>query len=223
MHDVVQTIEVGSDTVHRVPIFNPGSNGNEVSWLRLVNLTDASVDVTIRGRDDAGSAPPGGEVRLTLPAGGARHISAQQLESGDDELTGQFGDGTGKWQLFVTASGDHRGGEPARDGRRTTNQSCPPRVSHSPQRPDGIPCRCSLPRGSRSRGLPGSPITPTTRGRSASSAPTTPGRGDGPVTLSLSARQTRHFDSRRSGDRQRLEGSEREACGDGNWRAGAWS
>ena len=105
MHDVVRTVEIGSDTVHRVPLFNPGSNRDQVSWLRLANLADDSVDVTIRGRDDAGSSPSGGEVRLTLPGGGARRISAQQLETGDDDLTGRLGDGTGKWQLFVTASG----------------------------------------------------------------------------------------------------------------------
>ena len=32
-------------------------------------------------------------------------MSAQQLELGDDSLSGRLGTGTGKWQLFVTASG----------------------------------------------------------------------------------------------------------------------
>ena len=106
VHDVVTTVDVGGETVHRVPIFNPGSNRQQVSWLRVANLTDSRVDVTIEGRDDAGRAAPGGEVRLSLPADRARHISAQQLESGATGLTGRFGDGTGKWQLFVTADGE---------------------------------------------------------------------------------------------------------------------
>ena len=107
VHDVVRTVEVGGETVHRVPIFNPGSNRNQVSSLRLVNLTDSGVDVTIRGRDDAGQPAPGGggAVRLALPANGARRISAQQLESGAAGFAGRFGNGTGKWELFVTADG----------------------------------------------------------------------------------------------------------------------
>ncbi|MDD9983980.1 MAG: hypothetical protein OXU81_21905 [Gammaproteobacteria bacterium] len=44
-------------------------------------------------------------MRLTLPAGGARIITAQDLESGTSGLTGRLGDGTGKWQLTVSA--DH--------------------------------------------------------------------------------------------------------------------
>ena len=105
VHDVVRSVELQGETVHRVPIFNPASHPDQVSWLRLVNLTDAVVDVTIGGRDDAGEPPPGGVVRLVLPAGGARRLTAQQLEVGDDGLAGRFGDGEGRWQLFVTAGG----------------------------------------------------------------------------------------------------------------------
>ena len=105
MHAVARSAEVGGETVHQVPIFNPGSNRNQVSWLRVANLTGASVNVTIRGRDDEGRAARSGEVRLALPAHGARRISAQQLESGAAGLSGRFGAGTGKWQLFVTADG----------------------------------------------------------------------------------------------------------------------
>ena len=105
MHAVAHSVEVEDETVHQVPIFNPGSNRNQVSWLRLSNLGDSSVRVTISGRDDAGQSAPLGEVRLTLPAHGARRISAQQLESGAVGLTGRIGDGKGKWQLLVTADG----------------------------------------------------------------------------------------------------------------------
>ena len=106
VHDVVTTVNVGGETVHRVPIFNPGSNRQQVSWLRVANLTGRRVNVTIEGRDDAGRAAPGGQVRLSLSANGARDVSAQQIESGAAGLTGRFGDGTGKWQLFVTADGE---------------------------------------------------------------------------------------------------------------------
>ena len=105
VHDVVRTVMVEDETVHRVPIFKPGSSRDQVSWLRIINLTNDGVDVTIRGRDDAGEPPLGGEVRLTLPAGGAQRISAQQLEAGDAGITGSFGDGEGNWQLLVSADG----------------------------------------------------------------------------------------------------------------------
>ena len=59
--------------------------------------------MTIRGRDDAGRAAPLGEVGLTLPAHGARRLSAQQLESGAASLSGRLGAGEGKWQLSVSA------------------------------------------------------------------------------------------------------------------------
>ena len=106
VHDVVPAVEVAGETVHRVSIFNPGSNRNQVSWLRLANLTRGRVDVRIRGRDDAGRAAPGGEVALTLPAGGARQMSAQALEEGSVDFSGRLGDGRGKWQLFVRADGN---------------------------------------------------------------------------------------------------------------------
>ena len=88
---------------YRVPIFNPGSNTNRQSRLRLINPNDSDTEITITGLDDQGTSPPGGNVRLTLPAGEARMITSQQLESGHDTLNGRFGDGAGKWQLFVSA------------------------------------------------------------------------------------------------------------------------
>ena len=106
VHDVVGQAEVGGETVHHIPIFNPASNRNQVSRLRLVNLSGGRVNVTIRGRDDAGRPGPGGEVALTLPAGGARQVSAQALEASGAGLRGRLGDGEGKWQLFVSADGD---------------------------------------------------------------------------------------------------------------------
>ena len=90
---------------HHVRFFNPGSNSSQVSRLRLVNPTEEAVEVTIEGRDDAGEAAPGGAVGLTLAPGEARTLTAQALESGGAGMTGSLGDGTGKWQLFVSAGG----------------------------------------------------------------------------------------------------------------------
>ena len=85
---------------HRIPFFNPASNTNQPSWLRLVNMGEQA-EVAITGIDDQGIATSDA-VRLTLPAHGARTLSAGQLESGEG-LTGALGDGTGKWRLVVEA------------------------------------------------------------------------------------------------------------------------
>ena len=87
---------------HHVLTFNPGSNLGQRSLLRLVNTSGLDTDVVITGLDDAGAAAAG-DVRLTLPADEARTLSAQALEAGGDGFEGRFGDGTGKWQVFVTA------------------------------------------------------------------------------------------------------------------------
>ena len=105
MHAVARTADVGGEVEHHVPIFNPASNRNQVSGLRIANLADEVVEATIRALDDAGEPAWGGEVRVTLPPNGARRISSQQLEFGDSAFAGRLGPGTGKWQLFVTADG----------------------------------------------------------------------------------------------------------------------
>ena len=103
-HDVVAQDE---SMLWRVPIFNPGNNDEQHSWLRVVNTSDADAKVVVRGLDDRGAPPPEGEVSFTLPAHAARMLSARALEEGvseaDFEFDGSFGDGSGKWQLFVSA------------------------------------------------------------------------------------------------------------------------
>ena len=97
IHDVV----AASEGCHRVATFNPGSNRNQASLLRLTNATEQSATVTIAGIDDEG-ASPGGPVSLTLDAGVARQVTAQQLETGDG-VEGALGDGSGKWRLVVNS------------------------------------------------------------------------------------------------------------------------
>ena len=91
----------------QIAIFNPASNLNQRSMLRLVNPTDAPASVTISGVDDAGQSP-GGPVSFDLPAGAARTLTAPQLESetadGREGLSGALGDGAGKWELTVEAN-----------------------------------------------------------------------------------------------------------------------
>ena len=87
-----------------VPMFNPASNMDQVSSLRLMNPHDEPLEVSIAGIDDdgaAGAAP----VVVALPAGAARSLTAADLESGasPDIQTGALGDGTGKWRLRVAA------------------------------------------------------------------------------------------------------------------------
>ena len=99
MHDLVAR---GAPRCHHVPFFNPGSNEAQVSLLRLINKSDTENEVTLLGLDDEGDRADGA-VFLTLPAGGVHTISAQELESGASDLTGAFGDGVGKWHLFVSS------------------------------------------------------------------------------------------------------------------------
>ena len=118
MHDVVRAEYVRSDDpgvndrmVHRVRFFNPGSNRDKVSRLRVINTAGIDNTVTITGVDDRGN-PGESEVRISLPAYGARTITAQELEEGAASIPtirpqeGRLGDGAGKWQL--TVSGERR-------------------------------------------------------------------------------------------------------------------
>ena len=93
---------------HRVPVFNPGTNRNQVSQLRLVNPSERSVMIGIEGFDDDSVAS---EVSISLPPGLALTATAQDLESGSSvgwppgaAIDGALGDGKGKWQLVLTAS-----------------------------------------------------------------------------------------------------------------------
>ena len=98
MHDTVPVAGGG----HRVAVFNPGSNERQVSRLRLINPGSTPATVTVQGVDDGGDEH--GSVELSLAAGSARTVDALELESGGDDLTGNLGDGEGKWTLAVDAN-----------------------------------------------------------------------------------------------------------------------
>ena len=81
--------------------FNPGSNIEQESKLRLVNTGEDAADVSIEGVDDQGNAA--GPVTLTLAGGESRTLSAFDLENGAGGLAGTLGEGAGKWRLFIDA------------------------------------------------------------------------------------------------------------------------
>ncbi|MDE0420387.1 MAG: hypothetical protein OXK76_05790 [Gammaproteobacteria bacterium] len=95
MHDAAPS----TGNRHRVAVFNPGSNPDQVSRLRLVNLGETEAAVTIRGVDDLGESP-GSAVEVLVPAGAVRELWAAELETGAG-LDAALGDGTGKWRLVV--------------------------------------------------------------------------------------------------------------------------
>ena len=98
MHDTV----LPEGTRHRVAFFNPGSNLNQASRLRLINTGEDVAEVTVLGIDDAGKTSD--TVSLSVPPDSSRSLTAQELESGGDRFHGMLGDGVGKWRLDVTST-----------------------------------------------------------------------------------------------------------------------
>ena len=98
IHDVVQ----GKSLRWNVPIFNPGSNTNQRSLLRLINTSGIDTEVTIAGLDDQGMSGQD-DLKFSLSADEARLYSARDLEDGHSDFEGSLGDGSGKWQLLVSA------------------------------------------------------------------------------------------------------------------------
>ena len=104
MHQTVRGAAPASGQYrYEVPIFNPSTEVTQESRLRLINPGDAAAAVTISGRDDAGAPGSGGDVTLTVAAGGATTLTARQLEAGDSGITGQLGAGTGRWRLTAVS------------------------------------------------------------------------------------------------------------------------
>ena len=89
-------VDRGPDGVHRVMTFNPASNADRESRLRLVNQSGRATTATVRGVDDRG-APGASPATVALPPNGARTLSARELEDMG------LGDGAGKWRLLVAA------------------------------------------------------------------------------------------------------------------------
>lgn len=85
--------------VHRVATFNPATNNRQRSLLRLINPNAHPVIATLRGVDDNGELG-GHPIRVAVPAGASVTHSSVDLESGRG-LEGWLGSGNGKWRLDV--------------------------------------------------------------------------------------------------------------------------
>ena len=85
---------------YRAAIFNPGSNREQVSLLRLVNPSDTAAQISVQGIDDRGN-PGSSPVWFSVPVGRSRTVDAEELETGEGGVSGALGDGFGKWQLIV--------------------------------------------------------------------------------------------------------------------------
>lgn len=172
---------------YEVVFFNPASNRNQVSRLRVVNDGDAQAQVTITGRDDNGEAAPAGEVKFTVPAAGAASLTAAQLENGHADITGMLGDGHGKWRLWVSADQDVRVLSllHAPDGE----------IANLSTRPasDGVPFFPAV--GGQVQGFARIVNRSAVDGVVTIRAIDDAGVQKGPVTLSLAAKQVRHFNS----------------------------
>ncbi len=93
-----------SGTDHEVLVFNPASNVDRRSSLRIVNDTDDQAAITISGYDDAGN-PGDSDVTFNLIGQRSITVTAADLENGNAQLglVGAFGDGAGKWRLTVSS------------------------------------------------------------------------------------------------------------------------
>ena len=92
MHDMVPGVE----NEYEVPIFNPASNNDQVSRLRLINTGEFDASVNITGIDSDGKSP-GEIVVLRVAAGTSREVTATELERDG------FGQGDGRWRLSVVS------------------------------------------------------------------------------------------------------------------------
>ena len=93
----------GAD-VHKIHLVPPASNMVQEGFVRVINLSANSTDVTVSGIDDAGNAAAG-DITFTLDPFAAQQFNSTDIESGNTSkgLTGSFGDGDGNWQLTISA------------------------------------------------------------------------------------------------------------------------
>jgi len=92
----------------RIFFTNPASNITQQTFLRFINNNSEIVSVEVTAIDDSGTPAPSGILTFDLPAGASLQLNAQDLEGGNPGkgTSGQLGNGTGKWQLRVSATAD---------------------------------------------------------------------------------------------------------------------
>ncbi len=97
MHDIAPQ----SGDRHELLFFNPGSNTNQQSLLRLVNPGAAAAQATIQAIDTRGVPSPA--ATATIPPRASRTYTTAELESGGaPDLEGSIRVGVGKLRLTIT-------------------------------------------------------------------------------------------------------------------------
>lgn len=86
-----------------VSTFNPGSNNNQQSILRVVNPNSTPALIRINALDDSGSA--GGDTEVLVEANQAIQLNSTDLEDGNAAkgVLGGLGKGVGKWRLTLVS------------------------------------------------------------------------------------------------------------------------
>ena len=207
-----------ADGGFRIATFEPATDRDPKSLLRLVNVEDTAATVVIAGTDDAGGSSAG-TVAAEVPARAARTYSAADLETGDAAgLAGSLGDGAGKWRLSVRSEQAISAMSLLSGSTgRLANLSMVPRaeirgIHHVPWFPSASD---SMGRSGLVRVINHSDVA----GEVSIKAFDDSGREYGPLALSLGANETRQFDSNdlEMGNRdQGLTGS--AGSGDGDRR-----
>lgn len=90
MHDAVPSLI----HTHRAPTFNPGSNADQMSSLRLVNPGEEDAEVMIVGIDGDGVSPGSG-ILVTVSAKASMTLTSQEMESGGVGFEGALAHGGG--------------------------------------------------------------------------------------------------------------------------------
>ena len=207
----------GDGLSQQAVFFNPGSNFNQVSILRLVNDTAGAARVSVSGVDDLG-ASPGSTVQVSVPAGTARAFTAEQLEAGtgDGLVSGSLGDGAGKWRLFIESD------QPVT--AMSLLESPTGHIANLSSLPEARDGRWLAPLFSASadpKGRQGFLRVVNHSDRAGTVAITAFNNTDfehGPVTLSIGANEARHFNSddlELGNAAKGLEGS--AGMGEGDW------
>lgn len=88
--------------VVEVDHFNPASNPQQQSYLRVINDSATAGRVTVEGYCQDGTASDG-VASFELASGASRQVNSQDLENGTNGIAGGLGScGGGKWRLVVT-------------------------------------------------------------------------------------------------------------------------
>ena len=205
---------------HRVAIFNPASNVNQVSRLRIINRGAETAAVTIEGIDDDGESP-GTAVELEVPAGASRTVTAKELESGEGKgLAGMLDDGRGKWQLVVIAD------QPldvmsllSSPTGHLANLSTAPEAGEGGAGVHDVPLFAAADNPRAHEGFVRVINRSDEAGRVSVEAFDAAGDEFGPVTFDIGANETVHFNSGDLEDGNDEKGlTEGVGAGDGDWR-----